>query len=62
MHLANTHSLGSMVAQKLLSVQQRPNICFWSSSKVPAPCLTDLGLNHSIYEVHVPDRLKMYKL
>lgn len=46
-HFAAAHSFGSSVAQKLLSVQNRPNICFWSSSSVPAPCLTDLGRYHS---------------
>lgn len=41
------HSLGSMVAQKFERVQKRPNICFWSSANVPAPCFTDFGRNHS---------------
>ncbi len=42
-----TYILGSMAAANVFSEKNSPNIIFWSSKGVPAPCLTDLGLDHS---------------
>ena len=39
--------LGSIAAAKVFREKKRPNIIFWSSAGVPAPCFTDFGRDHS---------------
>ena len=41
------HILGSIAAANVFNEKNSPNIIFWSSEVVPAPCLTDFGLDHS---------------
>lgn len=41
------HILGSIAAANVFNEKNSPNIIFWSSEVVPAPCLTSFGLDHS---------------
>lgn len=39
--------LGSIAAVNVFKEKKSPNIIFWSSADVPAPCFTNLGRDHS---------------